>query len=157
MHAFLGSRSKYRSSAPDLRHYVGNIWSITLFKSIVINSDWMWRIFCKIFSVPHNIVIDVNNVMSLGLPPTPQNCHTLHTRFPASTVCTRFLSVSWTGNKGALYLQSQCLVLTLLNENYGLHLTSWSILWCLTQLFLEGRIQGQLANTSNTWITLALT
>ena len=24
---------------------------------------WMWEIFCKILLVPHNIVMDLNNVM----------------------------------------------------------------------------------------------
>ena len=49
----------------------GDYWAtpFTITIGVIIVGDWMWRILCRILPVPHNIVMDVNNVTFLS-PPT---------------------------------------------------------------------------------------
>ena len=44
-------------------HYLEGL---TLFSGIFL-TNWMWGIFCKILSIPQNIVMNLNNVMSYTL------------------------------------------------------------------------------------------
>ena len=42
------------------------MWDWQYFAKYSPHSNWMWRMFCKILSVPHTIVINLNNVMAFG-------------------------------------------------------------------------------------------
>ena len=40
-----------------------SVLGLTIFHIIFPNSNCMWKILCGILSVPHNVVMDMNNVM----------------------------------------------------------------------------------------------